>query len=107
MRALRAFLTTSMLALVTAVPAAAEPAAPALPDAVMSPNVEYLGSINQDVGLTAGPKVVGDRLFVTSGKNISVYDIPSPPPPKALGRMTANVPWENEEGPRSEEQPPD
>jgi hypothetical protein len=99
MRALRAFLTTSMLALVTAVPAAAEPAAPALPDAVMSPNVEYLGSIKQDVGLTAGAKVVGDRLFVTSGKNISIYDISDPAVPKGLGLLKTNIAWENEEVP--------
>ena len=68
-------------------------------DAVMSSNVEYLGSIQQDVGLTTGAKVVGDRMFVTSGKNISIYDISDPAAPKALGGMTANVAWENEEVP--------
>jgi len=99
MSRLRAALLTFGCLLGAAAPAAAEPAAPALPDAVMSPNVEYLGSIKQDVGLTAGAKVVGDRLFVTSGKNISVYDISSPASPKALGTMTANVAWENEEVP--------
>ena len=39
---------------------------------------EYVGSIKQDVGLTTGAKVVGNRLFVTSGKNISIYDISDP-----------------------------
>jgi hypothetical protein len=39
-----------------AAPAAAGPPAP-LPDAVVSPNVEYLGSIRQDVGLTTAPGV--------------------------------------------------
>jgi hypothetical protein len=77
----------------------AAPASAAAPDAVMSSNVEYLGSIQQDVGLTAGAKVVGDRLFVTSGKNISIYDISDPAAPKALGAMKANVAWENEEVP--------
>lgn len=80
-------------------PAAAERSAPPLPDAVMSPNVEYLGSIKQDVGLTTGAKVVGDRLFVTSAKNISIYDISNPAKPQALGQMHANVAWENEEVP--------
>ena len=65
----------------------------------MSPNVEYLGSIKQDVGLTTGAKVVGDRLFVTSGKNISIYDISNPAVPQALGQMTTNIAWENEEVP--------
>ena len=37
--------------------AAAEPPAPPLPDAVMSDNVEYLGSIKQDVGMTTGARM--------------------------------------------------
>lgn len=65
----------------------------------MSPNVEYLGSIKQDVGMTTGAKVVGDRLFVTSAKNISIYDISNPATPQALGTLTTNVAWENEEVP--------
>ena len=65
----------------------------------MSDNVEYLGSIQQDVGLTTGAKVIGDRLFVTSGKNISIYDISDPATPKPLGGMKVNVAWENEEVP--------
>src|SRR3954469_20001577 len=74
-------------------------ASAATPDAVMSSNVEYLGSIQQDVGLTAGAKVVGDRLFVTSGKNLSIYDISDPAAPKALGALHVNIAWENEEVP--------
>ena len=69
------------------------------PDWVSSDNVEYLGSIKQDVGLTTGAKVVGDRLFVTSGKNISIYDISKPESPQTLGSMKVNVAWENEEVP--------
>ena len=65
----------------------------------MSNNVEYLGSIQQDVGLTTGAKVIGDRMFVTSGKNISIYDISDPATPKPLGAMKVNVAWENEEVP--------
>ncbi len=85
--------------LVAAAPAAAEPPAPPLPDAVMSPNVEYLGSIKQDVGMTTGAKIVGDRMFVTSAKNISIYDISNPASPQALGQLFTNVAWENEEVP--------
>ncbi len=86
-------------ALATAAPASAEPQAPPLPDAVMSPNVEYLGSIKQDFGMTAGARVVGKRLFVTSGKNISIYDITYPTKPQQLGSLFTNVAWENEEVP--------
>jgi hypothetical protein len=95
MRSLRSLLPACLAALALAAPASAA----TLPDAVMSPNVEYLGSIHQDVGLTAGAKVVGDRLFVTSGKNISIYDISDPAAPKPLGAMQVNVAWENEEVP--------
>jgi hypothetical protein len=99
MRALRAAFVCLLSLLCTAVPAFAEPAAPPLPDAVMSDNVEYLGSIKQDVGLTTGAKIVGDRMFVTSGKNISVYDISDPASPKGLGTLKTNIAWENEEVP--------
>ena len=84
--------------LVFAAPAFAEPEPP-LGDAVMSPNVEYLGSIKQDVGMTTGAKVVGNRLFVTSGKNISIYDISNPAWPQPLGQLHTNIAWENEEVP--------
>jgi hypothetical protein len=69
------------------------------PDWVSSDNVEYLGSIKQDIGLTTGAKVVGDRLFVTSGKNITIYDISKPETPQTLGSMHVNIAWENEEVP--------
>jgi hypothetical protein len=94
---MRATILAILALLLVAAPAAA--AGPALPDAVMSGNVEYLGSIQQDVGLTTGAKVIGDRLYVTSGKNISIYDISDPAAPKPLGAMTVNVAWENEEVP--------
>src|SRR3954454_11625253 len=97
MRSLHVTCLAVLTLLCAADPAAA--AVPPLPDAVMSGNVEYLGSLKQDVGLTTGAKVVGDRLFVTSGKNISIYDISDPAAPKPLGLMKANVAWENEEVP--------
>jgi hypothetical protein len=92
----------SATALALAVALAAAPLAAADktgPDWVSSDNVEYLGSIKQDVGLTTGAKVVGDRLYVTSGKNITIYDISKPESPQTLGSMKVNVAWENEEVP--------
>lgn len=68
-------------------------------DWVASDNVEYLGSIKQDVGLTTGAKVVGNRLLVTSGKNITIYDISTPEAPRTLGSMKINLSWQNEEVP--------
>ncbi len=95
--------------LVTAAPAAAQvglpqlPAAPPAGDAVMSDNVEYLGSLKQDLGMTTGARVVGDRMFVTSAKNISIYDISEPASPQPLGSLFTNVAWENEEVPTNGE----
>ncbi len=80
----------------TAAPAVADQIGP---DWVASDNVEYLGSIKQDVGMTTGAKIVGKRMFVTSGKNISVYDISKPETPRALGSMKLNIMWQNEEVP--------
>jgi hypothetical protein len=97
MRTLRAALLALLTLLLGAATASA--AVPPLPDAVMSDNVEYLGSIKEDVGLTTGAKVIGDRMFVTSGKNISIYDVSDPASPKPLGGMRVNVAWENEEVP--------
>ena len=91
-----ALLAVLVASLVTAPLAAADKQGP---DWVSSDNVEYLGSIKDDVGLTTGAKVIGDRLFVTSGKNISIYDITKPETPQRLGSMKVNVAWENEEVP--------
>src|SRR3954463_10837094 len=96
MRVLLATVVAALLALTITPIASANQTGP---DWVSSDNVEYLGSIKQDVGLTTGAKVVGNRLFVTSGKNISIYDITKPEAPVALGTMTFNTSWENEEVP--------
>lgn len=81
-------------------PAAAAQVVPGNPaDAVMSGNVEYLGSIKDDFGVTAGARIIDDRLYVTSGKNISIYDITNPAAPVRAGLMRVNISWENEEVP--------
>jgi hypothetical protein len=38
-------------------------------------------------------------MFVTSGKNITIYDISTPETPVTLGSLKVNVAWENEEVP--------
>jgi len=104
-RALLASAVT-VLAFGAAAAAAQEPVEPALGDAWMSPNVSYLGSIKQDVGLTTGAKVipstgkgVPDKLFVTSGKNFTIYDISDPAHPKTMGTIAHSLAWEGEEVP--------
>jgi hypothetical protein len=68
------------------------------PDAVSSDNVDYLGSIKEDVGLTTGARIIGNKMFVTSAKNISIYDISTPESPERVG-IIPNASWENEEVP--------
>jgi hypothetical protein len=79
-------------------------------DAWTSPNVSYLGTIQQDVGLTTGGKVVPstpamraagipDRLFVHNAKNFTIYDIDNPAQPRTMSTIHFNVAWEGEEIP--------
>jgi hypothetical protein len=95
MRLLRMPLAAVLLAVVLAAPAAAG----AGPEYVASDNVEYLRTLRLDVGQTTGAHVEGDRLFVTSAKNLSVYDIAKPEDPQMIGTLRANLAWENEEVP--------
>src|SRR3954452_1150353 len=96
---MRTFSATLVAALTALIAPSLASANQSGPDWVSSDNVEYLGSIKQDVGMTTGAKVVGNRLYVTSGKNISIYDISKPETPVALGSMKVNTAWENEEVP--------
>ena len=89
MRLPAAVLTAALLALA---PGAA--LAGVGPDYVTSDNVEYVGSLKLDIGQTTGAKVVGNKLYVTSAKNLSIYDISEPddagarrpdPPQRRLG----------------------
>jgi hypothetical protein len=97
----RAALAAAVLAIAAPSAAHAQAVPGSVPlDAVMSSNVEYIGSLKADVGLTTGARVVRvdgqDRLFVTSGKNVSIYNIDNPASPQLLG-IVPNVIWENEE----------
>ena len=100
MRVIHAAIVAATL-LLTAVPSALADKSGA--DWVSSDNVEYLGSLKEDVGLTTGARVVGDRLFVTSAKNVSIYDISTPESPQRLGSLKVNISWENEEVPTNGE----
>ena len=46
-----------------------------------------------------GARVVGNRLFVTTTKDLVVYDVSDPPNPVRLGSLNANISFENEEVP--------
>jgi hypothetical protein len=86
---------TAVLALALAAPAGAATG----PDYVTSDNVEYLGSLKADIGQTTGARIVGKKLYVTSAKNIGIYDISDPAKPNPIGSYKINLAWENEEVP--------
>jgi hypothetical protein len=46
-----------------------------------------------------GARVVGDRLYVTTTKDLLIYDISTPTDPKRLGTTTIDVEFENEQVP--------
>ena len=69
------------------------------PDYVTSPNVQYLGSLKADIGQTTGARIVGKHLYVTSAKNVGIYDISDPEHPNPIGSYAINLGWENEEVP--------
>jgi hypothetical protein len=96
---LRRSLVPAALTLAAAFAVAAPAPAAVGPDYVTSDNVEFVRSIKTDVGLTAGANIVGNRLFVTSAKNLAIYDITRPDDPQQIGLLNLNVAWENEEVP--------
>lgn len=69
------------------------------PDYVASDNVELVKSIKLPDGLTAGARIVGRYLYVTSGKDLEIYDISKPEDPQQVGGITLDVQFENEEVP--------
>lgn len=94
--------TTLLLAATAAVLAATPGLASADqvgPDYITSDNVEYLGSFKPATGLTAGARIIGDRMYVTSSKDLEIFDISSPETPRLMGAITVNVQFENEEVP--------
>src|SRR3954454_2928000 len=69
------------------------------PDYITSDNVEFVKSVRAPSGLTAGARVIGHYLYVTSSKDLEIYDISKPEDPQMVGSITANIQFENEEVP--------
>lgn len=68
------------------------------PGYVSSSNVTYVGTIPQTTD-GVGARVVKNRLFVTSTKDLQVFDITNPTIPTRLGSISVNVEFENEQVP--------
>ncbi len=69
------------------------------PDYISSPNVEFVTSFKPATGLTAGARVIGKYLYVTSSKDLEIFDISKPESPQLVSNLQANIQFENEEVP--------
>jgi hypothetical protein len=72
------------------------------PDVITSDNVKFIKNI-PEASDGVGARVVGNRLFVTTTKDLLVYDISDPVNPVNIGGINANISFENEEVPTNGE----
>lgn len=63
---------------------------------VTSDNVEHVAFVPFEVGTATGAKVVGEYLYVTSWKNLAIYDISDPLDPQQLSQTPFGFKFENE-----------
>jgi hypothetical protein len=68
------------------------------PDMITSDNVKFVKNL-PEASDGVGARVVGNRLYVTTTKDLIVYDVSDPPNPTRLGSINANISFENEEVP--------
>src|SRR3954469_14678919 len=67
-------------------------------DYIASENVTLLKSI-KSAGDGVGARVVGHHLYVTSTKDLEIFDITKPEDPQMVGSLNLHVEFENEEVP--------
>jgi hypothetical protein len=67
-------------------------------DYVASPDVQFIRSIKLAAD-GVGARVVGHYLYVTSTKDLEIYDVSTPADPQLLGTVTIDVEFENEQVP--------
>src|SRR4051794_5954617 len=85
---------TAVFVAAAAAPASAQQAN----DYISSENVTLLKSIKA-AGDGVGARVVGNYLYVTSTKDLEIYDISKPEDPQLVGNLNVHVEFENEEVP--------
>ncbi|MGH2969043.1 MAG: LVIVD repeat-containing protein [Solirubrobacteraceae bacterium] len=62
-----------------------------------SPNVEHLGWIAEQGATSTGGQLVGDYFYVTSWKDIAIYDVSDPVHPELMSRTSIGFKFENED----------
>jgi len=65
------------------------------PDWVASDNVKFIQQL-PDAADGVGGKVIGNYLYMSSSKDLRIYDISDPPHPVLVSQLTLAVEWENE-----------
>jgi hypothetical protein len=93
-RRLMALTAASIAVAVFAAPANAQQGG----DYVSSENVTLLKSI-KPAGDGVGARVIGNYLYVTSTKDLEIFDISKPEDPQMVGNVNVHVEFENEEVP--------
>jgi LVIVD repeat-containing protein len=68
------------------------------PDYISSDNVQFVKSLKLAAD-GVGARIVGKYMYVTSTKDLEVYDISTPENPQMVGSVNVNVEFENEEVP--------
>lgn len=64
---------------------------------VMSEDVEYVGFVPFEVGTATGVSIHDDYMYLTSWKNISIYDVSDPAAPVQTGIAPLGFQFENED----------
>lgn len=95
MRRLLALITGGLMLMGTTAVAQTVPL-PGQAAGFMSDNVEYVGFVPFEVGTSTGISIQGKYLYLTSWKNISVYDISDPTAPQRLDTEPIGFWFENE-----------
>lgn len=88
-------LSLCLIGLIALSPAEAGPSQGGL----ASENVEYVGSIPFEQSTSTGVGIVGKYMYLTSWKNISIYDLSDPTSPQQLSTRPIGFRFENEDVP--------
>src|SRR3954464_4981351 len=93
-KVLRLVALTAVATALVAAPASAQSGG----DYISSENVSLLKSI-KPAGDGVGARIVGHLLYVTSTKDLEIFDITKPEDPQMVGSLNLHVEFENEEVP--------
>jgi hypothetical protein len=98
MQSIRRLGALAAVSIVWLLAAAASASAQAGADYIASENVTLLKSV-KPAGDGVGARVIGHYLYVTSTKDLEIFDVSKPEDPQLVGSLNVHVEFENEEVP--------